>query len=48
MNDITSELINKLLASDAAYKAFVKTTKSYQLAAQGVRESVNQSEVQKS
>jgi len=39
MNNTTSELIEKLLASDADYKAFVKTTKSHQLAAEGVRES---------
>jgi hypothetical protein len=40
MNDTLSEAIERLLKADADYRAFVRTTKSHQLAAEGAREAV--------
>ena len=35
-SEILNETIDRLLQADAAYKEFVKTTRSYQLAVEGL------------
>jgi len=40
MNKTLSKAIERLLAADAEYKQFVCTTRSYELACQGARDSV--------
>jgi len=37
MNESLEQVIERLLQTDADYQAFVRTTKSYQLAIEGVR-----------
>jgi hypothetical protein len=39
-NDTLSEAIERLLKADADYRAFVRTTRSHQLAAEGAREAL--------
>ena len=39
MNTVT-ETIERLLKADADYRAFVRTTRSHQLAAEGAREAI--------
>jgi hypothetical protein len=42
MNDTLSEAIERLLKADVDYRAFVRTTRSYQLAAEGAREAISE------
>jgi hypothetical protein len=40
-NDTITETIERLLKADADYAEFVRTTRSHQLAVEGVREAVH-------
>lgn len=40
MDETLSQIIERLLAADAEYKAFVRTTRSHQLACEGAHEAI--------